>query len=134
MRLKLVPQNTSWDFFARSKLWIGFSVILIILSLISFFVQSLNFGIDFRGGTSIRTESSVSIDIAAYRNALSSLDLGDITISEVFDPSFKDDQNVAMIRIQAQPGQEAATSVLVENSYFQQVLTSPPLDQVALVF
>ena len=44
MRLKLVPQNTSWDFFARSKLWIGFSVILIILSLISFFVQSLNFG------------------------------------------------------------------------------------------
>jgi preprotein translocase subunit SecF len=95
MRLKLVPQNTSWDFFARSKLWIGFSVILIILSLISFFVQSLNFGIDFRGGTSIRTESSVSIDIAAYRNALSSLDLGDITISEVFDPSFKDDQNTS---------------------------------------
>ena len=46
-------------------------------------MQSLNFGIDFRGGTSIRTESSVSIDIAAYRNALSSLDLGDITISEV---------------------------------------------------
>ena len=44
------------------------------------------------------------------------MDLGDITISEVFDPSFEADQNVAMIRIQAQPGQEAATSILVENS------------------
>ena len=116
MRLKLVPKNTSWNFFSRSKVWIGLSIILVVLSLISFFVQSLNFGIDFRGGTSIRTESSKPINVAAYRSALSSLDLGDITISEVFDPSFEADQNVAMIRIQAQPGQEAATSILVENS------------------
>ncbi len=116
MRLKLVPRNTSWNFFLRSKLWIGISIILVVLSLTSFFVQSLNFGIDFRGGTSIRTESSEPVNVAAYRNALSSLDLGDITISEVFDPSFEDNQNVAMIRIQAQPGQEAATSILVENS------------------
>ena len=116
MRLKLVPKNTSWDFFSRSKLWIGISIVLVVLSLLSFFIQSLNFGIDFRGGTSIRTESSESIVVADYRSALSSLDLGDITISEVFDPNFADDQNVAMIRIQAQPGQEAATSTLVENS------------------
>ena len=65
MRLKLVPKNTSWNFFSRSKLWIGISVILVVLSLISFFVQSLNFGIDFRGGTSIRTESSEPINVAA---------------------------------------------------------------------
>lgn len=116
MRLKLVPKNTSWDFFSRSKLWIGISIVLVVLSLLSFFIQSLNFGIDFRGGTSIRTESSEPIVVADYRRALSSLDLGDITISEVFDPNFADDQNVAMIRIQAQPGQEAATSILVENS------------------
>ena len=116
MRLKLVPKNTSWDFFSRSKLWIGISIVLVVLSLLSFFIQSLNFGIDFRGGTSIRTESSEPIVVADYRSALSSLDLGDITISEVFDPNFADDQNVAMIRIQAQPGQEAATSILVENS------------------
>jgi len=116
MRLKLVPKNTSWEFFARSKLWIGISIVLVVLSLLSFFIQSLNFGIDFRGGTSIRTDSSEPIVVADYRRALSSLDLGDITISEVFDPNFSDDQNVAMIRIQAQPGQEAATSTLVENS------------------
>ena len=116
MRLKLVPKNTSWEFFSRSNLWIGISIVLVVLSLLSFFIQSLNFGIDFRGGTSIRTESSEPIDVADYRSALSSLDLGDITISEVFDPNFADDQNVAMIRIQTQPDQEAATSTLVENS------------------
>ena len=47
---------------------------------------------------------------------MSSLDLGDITISEVFDPNFADDQNVAMIRIQAQLARRRATSTLVENS------------------
>ena len=70
----------------------------------------------FSGWYKYRTESSEPIVVADYRRALSSLDLGDITISEVFDPNFSDDQNVAMIRIQAQPGQEAATSTLVENS------------------
>ena len=74
----------------------GYSILTFI------FYSKLNFGIDFRGGTSIRTESSEPIDVADYRSALSSLDLGDITISEVFDPNFADDQNVAMIRIQAQ--------------------------------
>ena len=37
-----------------------------------------------------------------YREALAALDLGDVLISEVFDPSFGPDQNVAMVRIQAQ--------------------------------
>lgn len=110
MRLRLVPKNTSWDFFSQSKLWLGISVLLLIGSLVSFLLQGLNFGIDFRGGTTIRTESAQSIDVAAYRQALSALELGDVTISEVFDPTFDADQNVAMIRIQAQEGQEAVSA------------------------
>ena len=74
----------------------------------------MNFGIDFKGGTSIRSESSVELDIAKYRQALSGLNLGDVTISEVFDPTFDDDQKVALIRIEAQDGQEAVTSKIVE--------------------
>jgi len=104
MRLRLVPKNTAWDFFGKSKLWLGLSALLLVGSLVSFLLQGLNFGIDFRGGTTIRTESAQTVDVAAYRGALSSLELGDVTISEVFDPSFEDDQNVAMIRIQAQDG------------------------------
>ncbi len=74
----------------------------------------MNFGIDFKGGTSIRSESRVELDIAKYRQALSGLNLGDVTISEVFDPTFDDDQKVALIRIEAQDGQEAVTSKIVE--------------------
>jgi len=113
MRLKLVPANTNWDFFARPTLSLGISGVLMVLALVSFLVQGLNFGIDFRGGTTIRTESAEPIDIAQYREAVGNLGLGDISITEVFDPTFGPDQNVAMVRIQAQEGQEAVTAEVV---------------------
>jgi len=85
-----------------------------IVSVLSFLSQGLNFGIDFRGGTTLRTDSAQPVDVAAYRGALQELNLGDVTITEVFDPNFRDDQNVTMIRIQAQDGQEAVSSEIVE--------------------
>ena len=70
----------------------------------------LNFGIDFKGGTTIRTESTAAVDVGAYRQAMQPLNLGDVSITEVFDPTFGPDQNVAMIRVQAQDGEEAVTA------------------------
>ena len=109
MRLKLVKENTNFDFFGRWKLWLAISLLMMMIGFGSYMYQGLNFGIDFRGGTTIRTESTQPVDIASYRDALEGLELGDVSISEVFDPNFRDDQNVAMIRIQAQDGQEAVT-------------------------
>lgn len=113
MRLKLVPQETSWDFFSRSKIWLGISALLMVLAFVSFLIQGLNFGIDFRGGTTIRTESAQPVDVGAYRDAIAPLGLGDVSITEVFDPTFGPDENVAMIRIQAQEGQESVTADVV---------------------
>ena len=109
MRLKLVKQDTSFDFFKRWKLWFGISGLLMVVALVSFLLQGLNFGIDFRGGTTVRTESAQPVDIGDYRDAMTPLGLGDISITEVFDPTFGPEQNVAMIRIQAQEGAEAVT-------------------------
>ncbi|MEO9778364.1 MAG: protein translocase subunit SecF [Sedimentitalea sp.] len=109
MRLKLVPQETSFDFFSHWKVWLGISAFLMVVAFGSFMVRGLNYGIDFRGGTTIRTESAQPVDVGAYRGVLDDLDIGDVLISEVFDPAFGDDENVAMIRIQAQDEQEAAT-------------------------
>lgn len=116
MRLRLVPQNTSYDFFSRTKMFLGFSTFLMLASIVSFLSQGLNFGIDFRGGTTLRTESAQVVNVAEYRTALQQLDLGDITISEVFDPNFREDQHVTMIRIQAQDGQEAISSDIVDRA------------------
>ncbi len=113
MRLRLVPQETSWDFFSRSRLWLGISAVLVVVAFVSFLIQGLNYGIDFRGGTTIRTEATTPVDVGAYRDALAGLDIGDVVISEVFDPNFGPDQNVAMIRIGARDGEEAVSSEVV---------------------
>ena len=109
MRLKLVPQDTNIDFFKYARLTFGASIVAMVLSIGIWLAMGLNFGIDFLGGTTIRTESSQPVDVGAYRDALTPLNLGDVSITEVFDPTFDDDRHVAMIRIQAQEGQESVT-------------------------
>lgn len=105
--LRLVPDKTNIDFFRYAPVTFGASVVAVILSIVVWAVMGLNFGIDFRGGTSIRTQSAQPVDVALYRSALSPLGLGDVSITEVFDPTFAQDQHVALIRIQAQPDGEA---------------------------
>ncbi|MDF1620685.1 protein translocase subunit SecF [Pseudothioclava nitratireducens] len=108
-RLKLVPEVTHFDFFRHQVLTFGFSVAMVIASIVLVLTMGLNFGIDFRGGTTIRTESTQPLDVGLYRDTLQPLNLGDVSITEVFDPNFDADQHVGMIRIQAQEGDEAVT-------------------------
>ncbi|MGR3290094.1 MAG: protein translocase subunit SecF [Paracoccaceae bacterium] len=135
MRLKLVPSETNFDFFKGARITFGASILAMILAIVVYFVMGLNFGIDFRGGTSIRTDSKLAVDVGAYRDALRPLGLGDVTITEVFDPTFADDQNVAMIRIEAQEGDEsvAVATVLAIEAALQQVdpsITFPSVESV----
>ncbi len=116
MRLKLVRSETNFDFFSRLRLWVGLSLVLLILSLGSVLTQGLNFGIDFLGGTTIRTQSTQAVDVGAYRDSLSVMDLGDVSISEIFDPNFDDDQHVAMIRIQQQSGDDISVNDVTEDA------------------
>lgn len=108
-RLKLVPDNTQIDFFRLQAITFGVSTLLAVASVVCLFVMGLNFGIDFRGGTTIRTEATQPVDVGAYRQAIAPLNLGDVAISQVFDPTFGADQHVAQIRIQAQEGAEAVS-------------------------
>ncbi len=114
MRLKLVPHETKIDFFSRSQVTLGLSGALMIASVLAFLIIGLNFGIDFRGGTTIRTESTQAVDVGLYRDALTPLGLGDVAITEVFDPNFEADQHVASIRIEAQEGDEAITPATIQ--------------------
>ncbi len=118
MRLKLVRQDTNFDFFNRARLWLGISLVMMVVAFGSFIIQGLNFGIDFQGGTSIRTESAQEVDVAAYRAALEPLELGDVSITEVFDVNFDEDQNVAMVRIQAQEGDERIATETIQAIQF----------------
>ncbi|WP_306115175.1 MULTISPECIES: protein translocase subunit SecD [unclassified Roseovarius] len=111
--LRLVPKDTKWDFFRRWRMSLGISAVLIVIAFGSFMLQGLNFGIDFRGGTTIRTESAQPIDVGQYRDAIGQLELGDVSITEVFDPTFGPDENVAMIKVQAQEGEESVSNDVI---------------------
>jgi preprotein translocase SecF subunit len=112
-RLRLVPEKTNINYFRLQWITFGISVSAMIASVILILTIGLNFGIDFRGGTTIRTESTTAVDVAAYRDALSTVDAGDVSITEVFDPSFRDDQHVAMVRLSARDGEEAVTPEVI---------------------
>ena len=134
MRLKLVPDNTNVNFFQSIRLTFGASVLAMILSIFLFFFNGLNLGIDFLGGTTIRTDSQTSVDIAAYRAALKPLSLGDVTVTEIFDVT-KPDLNAAQIRFEAQSGEEAATvevirSVKAALMSLDETITFPQVESV----
>ena len=134
MRLKLVPDNTNVNFFQSTRLTFGASVLAMILSIFLFFFNGLNLGIDFLGGTTIRTDSQTSVDIAAYRAALKPLSLGDVTVTEIFDVT-KPELNAAQIRFEAQSGEEAATvevirSVKAALMSLDETITFPQVESV----
>ncbi|MFZ0098601.1 MAG: protein translocase subunit SecF [Gemmobacter sp.] len=112
-RLKLVPEKTNIDFFRWQWLTFGSSVLAVVLSLLSVAVIGLNFGVDFKGGTTIRAESTQNHDISVYRQALEELNLGEVSITDVFDPSFRPDQHVKMLRVAPQEGYEAVTPEVI---------------------
>jgi preprotein translocase subunit SecF len=113
-RLRLAPEKTNIDFFRWQWVTFGGSMALTIIAIILWAVMGLNFGIDFKGGTTIRTESSAPVDVGAYRQVLEGVVNGDVSINEVFDPSFGAEKHVAMVRIGALDGEEAVTPETIQ--------------------
>ena len=108
-RLRLAPEKTNIDFFKHQWLTFGGSLALMVLAFIFWGFMGLNFGIDFKGGTTLRTESVNVVDVGSYRAALEGLPIGDAAITEVFDPNFRPDQHVAMIRVSSAEKGEAVS-------------------------
>jgi preprotein translocase subunit SecF len=106
-RLRLAPEKTNIDFFKHQWLTFGGSMMLMVLAFAAWGVMGLNFGIDFKGGTTLRTESVNAVDVGAYRKALEGLPIGDAAITEVFDTNFSPDQHVAMVRVSSAEKDEA---------------------------
>ena len=72
-RLKLVPDNSAFDFLRQLKVTASISVLLVLASIGLFFINGLNLGIDFRGGILLEARSEAPVDIADVRADLSRL-------------------------------------------------------------
>lgn len=131
-RLRLAPEKTNVDFFRWQWLTFGGSMGLMVLAFALWAMMGLNFGIDFKGGTSIRTESTTAVDVGAYRSALNELPLGDVSITEVFDPNFAADQHVAMIRIAALDKTASVTPETIQSVQDRMVKLDPAIKFISV--
>jgi len=61
---------TNFPFMSTRKLWYALSIVLMLLSIGSFFVRGLNLAVDFTGGVQIQTTFAQSANIDALRAAL----------------------------------------------------------------
>jgi preprotein translocase subunit SecF len=109
--LRIVPDDTKFDFMRFRRVSFPVSALLSMIALALFFFHGLNFGIDFVGGTLMEVQSkSGPADLAKMRTTLNGLGLGEVQMQTFGTP------NDVLIRIAQQPGgelaqQEAVTKV-----------------------
>jgi preprotein translocase subunit SecF len=107
--LRIVPDNTSFDFIRFRRISFPISALLSIVAITLYFTHGLNFGIDFMGGTLIEVQSKEGpADIAGMRSTLNGLGLGEVQLQEFGGPA-----NV-LIRLAQHPGGEQAQQVAVQ--------------------
>lgn len=101
--LNLIPVGTTLDFVGKRIIFFVFSTLLVISSIAFFTTNGLNYGIDFKGGIMMEVRSNTGpADIGDFRNKLSNLGLGEVSIQEFGEPE------EVLIRIQRQDGDEKA--------------------------
>ena len=106
--LRIVPDNTNFDFIRFRRVSFPISAVLSIVAIVLYFTHGLNFGIDFMGGTLIEVQSKAGpADIAKMRSTLSELGLGEVQLQEFGGP-----ENV-LVRLAQQPGGEQAQQAAV---------------------
>ncbi len=82
----LLPENTKFGFMRFRNFSFPLSGLAVVASVVLFFVVSLNFGIDFKGGTlfEVRPKVEITVDdpIGDIRERMGELNLGEVQVQE----------------------------------------------------
>jgi preprotein translocase subunit SecF len=106
--LRIVPDDTKFDFMRFRRVSFPISAALSIVAILLYFLHGLNFGIDFVGGTLIEVQSKAGpADLARMRAAIEGLNLGEAQLQQFGAPTD------VLIRIPEQPGGEPAQQAAV---------------------
>jgi preprotein translocase subunit SecF len=107
--MRIVPDDTKFDFIRFRRISFPISALLSIIAITLYFTHGLNFGIDFRGGTLMEVQQkSGPADIAQLRTTLSELGLGEVQLQLFGGPSD------VLIRLAQQPGGDEAQQQAVQ--------------------
>ena len=78
--MQIFKKVPSFNFMAKRKVALAFSILLIIASISSLAIKGLNFGLDFTGGTLIEVGYQQSADLNKIRNRLTTAGFGDAVV------------------------------------------------------
>lgn len=107
--LRIIPDDTKFPFMRFRRISYPFSAILSVISVVAFITVSMNFGIDFTGGTLIEMQSKGGkFDVASVREQASDLALGEAEVQEFGD------KGEVSLRFGLQQGGEKAQQQVVE--------------------
>src|SRR5215208_7101604 len=107
--LRIVPDDTKFDFMRLRRISFPISAILSIVAMVLFFHPGLNLGIDFVGVTLLEVQDkSGNADLATMRATLTGLQLGDVQLQQFGGPAD------VLIRVAQQPGGEQAQQAAVD--------------------
>ncbi|MDP8938573.1 MAG: protein translocase subunit SecF [Actinomycetota bacterium] len=79
LRHRLYHGETAFDFVGRRRRWFAFSALVVLAGVVSLVTQGLNYGIDFKGGTSWEVKAP-GVSVAEARDALRPVGLADAKI------------------------------------------------------
>lgn len=101
--LKWITKDTNIDFMKARKFTYTLSAVLVVLSFLSMYFKSFNFGIDFSGGVLMEIKSEQPINVEEIRSKLSVLNLDELNLQTIGENG-----DELMIRAQAENADEAA--------------------------
>ena len=78
--MQIFKNTPTFDFMAKRKVALAFSLLLIIASISSLAIKGLNFGLDFTGGTLIEVAYPQSADLNKIRAKLTETGFGDAVV------------------------------------------------------
>lgn len=107
--IRFVPDDTTLPFMGWRRYAFTLSSIVSIACVVLFLTIEMNYGIDFRGGTSIEVQAKGDkADSAAVRAALGDLNMGDVQVQQ-----FGSDREL-LIRVEGQQAGDNAEQSVVE--------------------
>jgi SecD/SecF fusion protein len=108
--VSLWKRTPNFRYMRARFLGIGVSIGLSLASIVLFVNPGLNYGIDFKGGSLIEARTMKAANLGALRSGLGALSLGEVALQEFGDSS------TVLVRIERQPGDDAAQVAAVERA------------------
>jgi preprotein translocase subunit SecF len=67
---RLAAGETSFNFFGKRRIAFGFSLVLVVVTIVSLLAQGLNLGLDFKGGVAWQVPVTETMDVDIARDVL----------------------------------------------------------------